>query len=243
MKRLNGTVIEISSSLRSSTGKTGQNHGNNGADQGRAARQAQPSAHPQARLAACGPSQEFLETGRDSALETVLFVSNDDYFRSMMRAYLEHVGYGVLSCAEPGQALPRFFRVANISLALIDMHALGVPAGLLLASQLTESRPDLPVILIVGPNPDHDTLLRIEHRGWKSVSKPLLLPELLVIIHRALEPRQPSSAIQEIPRPSPSPKSSPRADSRRRTATFSLPSSSGWLKTRSVLLKAPGILP
>ncbi len=161
----------------------------------------------------------------------------------MMRAYLEHVGYNVLSCAEPGQAFPKFFRVASISLVLIDMHALGAPAATLLANQLTESRADLPVILIAGPTAEQDILLQVEQRGWKCLNKPLLLPELLEVIHRALGPRPPSPPVQDISRPSPWAKRSPRADSRRRVATFSLPSSSGWLKMRSVLLKAPGVAP
>ncbi len=161
----------------------------------------------------------------------------------MMRAYLEHVGYNVLSCAESGQALPKFFRGAGINLVLIDMHALGAAAAVLLAGQLTGSRAGLPVILIAGPNAEHDTLLQVEQRGWKCLTKPLLLPELLEIIHRALAPPQPGTPVQEIPRPSPSTKGSPRADSRRRAAAFSLPSSSGWLKMSSVFLKAPEIVP
>jgi DNA-binding response OmpR family regulator len=243
MKRAQSTAMETSPSLRVNSGQVGRQHSKNFRNQGKASRLLHPPARSQSRPATSVQPQGGMEIGGDSAFETVLFVSSDDYFRSMMRAYLEHVGYNVLSCAEPGQALPRFFRGAGIHLALIDMHALGPAAAILLASQLTESRADLPVILIAGPDAEKEILLQIEQKGWKCLTKPLLLPELLEIIHRALGPRQPAPPVQEISRPSPSAKGSPRADSRRRTAAFSLPSSSGWLKVRSVLLKAPEIVP
>jgi CheY-like chemotaxis protein len=243
MKRVPSTAIETSPSSRLNAGEAGRQYSKIRHNQGKAARLLRQSARAQSRSAPSGLPQDGLEIGGDSAYETVLFVSNDDYFRSMMRAYLEHVGYNVLSCAEPGQALPRLFRGAGFHLALIDMHALGAAAAMLMAGELTESRADLPVILIAGPNAEQEILLQVEQRGWKCLNKPLLLPELLEIIHRALGPRQTGAPVQEIPRPSPSSKGSPRADSRRRTAAFSLPSSSGWLKMRSVLLKAPEIVP
>jgi CheY-like chemotaxis protein len=243
MKRVPSTAMETSSSLRVNTGEAGRQSNKIRRNQGKAARSPRQSARAQSRSDPSGLPQDGLEIGGDSAFETVLFVSNDDYFRSMMRAYLEHVGYNVLSCAEPGQALPRLFQGAGISLALVDMDALGPAAAMLLAGQLTESRADLPVILITGPNAEPEILLQVEQKSWKCLNKPLLLPELLEIIHRALGPRQPGAPVQEILRPSPSAKGSPRADSRRRTAAFSLPSSSGWLKMRSVLLKAPEIVP
>jgi len=234
MKRFSRVALD-SSSFRSSNAQTLRNQGNAGRRRGR-------PAHSQARVVQIGVPPGGLETGGDSALETVLFVSSDGYFRSMMRAYLEHVGYNVLSCAEPGQALPRFFRVAEIGLVLIDMDALGAAAASLLADQLTESRADLPVILIVGPGASDDTLSQIEQRGWRFQIKPLLLPELLEMIHCALRPRRPA-VVEEISRPSPAAKGKPRIDSRRRAASFSLPSSLGGQRMRSVLLKAPVVVP
>ena len=243
MKKARNSSIEIPPALHVIAGQAGRKRGANHRKQGKAARSAHEPTRTHPRSVPSALPQDELETGSDSASETVLFVSNDDYFRSMMRAYLEHVGYNVLSCAEPGQALPNFFRGSVIQLALVDMHALGPAAAILLANQLTASRADLPIILIAGPNAEKEMRLQVEQKGWKCLNKPLLLPELLEIIHRALGPRQPATPVEEIPRPSPSAKGSPRADSRRRTAAFSLPSSSGWLKMRSVLLKAPEIAP
>lgn len=239
MKRFSRIALELSSSPGSSNAQTLRNRGNAGRRRGRPAQRPTRSGP---HVVAIDAPQGGLETGGNSALETVLFVSNDDYFRSMMRAYLEHVGYSVLSCAEPGQALPKFFRVAEIGLVLIDMHALGAAAALLLAGRLTESRAGLPVILIAGPGASDDTLSQIEQRGWRFLVKPLLLPELLEMIHRALGSRRPA-VVEEISRPSPAAKGTPRTHSRRRAASFSLPSSLGGLRMRSVLLKAPVVVP
>jgi DNA-binding NtrC family response regulator len=123
--------------------------------------------------------------GGNASLGTVLFVSDDDYFRTTARAYLEHVGLSVRSCADAARVPELFFRKPAIDLLLVDVHAIGSTA-LLLAAELTGFANDLPVIIISPPNGEDSALSAISIQGWKFVSKPVLLPELLEAIHAAL---------------------------------------------------------
>lgn len=116
---------------------------------------------------------------------TVLFVSDDDYFRTTARAYLEHVGLTVRSCADAARVPELFFSKPAIDLLLVDVHAIGTN-GLLLATELTAFTNDLPVIIIAAPNEENSTLAAISSQGWKFLSKSVLLPELLEAIHAAL---------------------------------------------------------
>jgi CheY-like chemotaxis protein len=116
---------------------------------------------------------------------TVLFVSDDDYFRATARAYLEHVGLSVRSCADPTRVPDLLFRKPAIDLLLADVHSIGT-AGVPLAAGLAAFASDLPVIIISAPNGDNGYLTAISNRNWKILSKPLLLPELLEAIHTAL---------------------------------------------------------
>lgn len=141
-------------------------------------------------------------SGRETAAApaTVLFVSDDDYFRSTMLAYLEHVGYQVRSCADAARVPELFFHGSgnpsgsgasfcfDVDLLLIDVDALGAP-GLRMAAELTSFDPDLPVIAIAAPHALQMNGLAGSVRGWKYVSKPVLLPELLELIRAALEPQ------------------------------------------------------
>ncbi len=130
-------------------------------------------------------------------LGTVLFVSDDDYFRSTMRAFLEHADFLVRSCADAarvpelffGDPGPRSCPEPSVDLLLIDVHTMGA-TGLLLAVELTAFEPDLPVIVISPPDLEKSALAGIVGRGWKFLSKPVLLPELLELIHGLLAPRK-----------------------------------------------------
>jgi DNA-binding NtrC family response regulator len=121
---------------------------------------------------------------------TVLFVSDDDYFRATARAYLEHVGLSVRSCADPTRVPDLLVRKPAIDLLLVDVHAIGT-AGRPLAAELAAFAADLPAIIISAPNGDNGALAAIPNRSWKILSKPVLLPELLEAIHAALGRKNP----------------------------------------------------
>lgn len=118
-------------------------------------------------------------------LGTVLFVSNDDYFRATTRAFLQHVGLTVRSCDDAARVPELFFSKPAIDLLLVNVHAIGT-TGLLLTAELTAFANDLPVIIISAPDREGNTLEAISSQGWTLLSKPVLLPDLLEAIHTAL---------------------------------------------------------
>jgi DNA-binding response OmpR family regulator len=117
---------------------------------------------------------------------TVLLVSEDDYFRTTMRAYLEHVGCRVRCCAHVAWLPNLFFQGARIDLLLMDVDLLGTP-GLRVADELTAFAPDLPVIVISSPSAALRDFAGANQRGWGILRKPVVLPELLGTIRRVLE--------------------------------------------------------
>jgi DNA-binding response OmpR family regulator len=165
---------------------------------------------------AADPSTENVNTGSLSQ-GTVLFVSDDDYFRTTARAYLEHVGLAVRSCADAARVPELFFRKPAIDLLLVDVHAIG-STGLLLAAELTGFADDLPVIIISTTNGKNGTSAAISSHGWKFLSKPVLLPELLEAIHAALGRK--SSPETSSTRKSPVAANDVSAPHSRRTAVF-----------------------
>lgn len=141
-----------------------------------------------------GPPPEG--TASSASPKSVLIVSADDYLRSTMRSFLEHVGFTALACIDVRRAAQIFFGGSTVDLLLVDAHTLGAD-GVALAGQCSGGRPDLPVILLAGP--DHDPGVdsgvssaaeSIACRAWKKLRKPVVLPVLLGIIRKALEPRK-----------------------------------------------------
>ncbi len=113
-----------------------------------------------------------------------------------MRSFLEHVGFTALACIDVRRAAQIFFGSSAVDLLLVDAHTLGAD-GVALAGQCSGGRPNLPVILLSGP--DHDMGMNsgassaAEHvacRAWKKLRKPVVLPVLLGMIRKALEPRK-----------------------------------------------------
>lgn len=141
------------------------------------------------------PSQDAQETTgtEEAALPrvTVLLVSDDQYFRTTMRAYLEHVGFRVRCGGDFKRAPELLLRGVGVDLLLIDAHSTGA-AGLGLAADLSTSAPDLPVIVICAPNTGTREVPRMSLRGWRFVSMPVALPELLGLIRNLLESSSPS---------------------------------------------------
>jgi DNA-binding NtrC family response regulator len=125
----------------------------------------------------------------DPPPKTVLFVSGDEYLRTTMRAYMEHVGYQVRCCADAARVPEMFFHGAGADLLLMDLHLLGA-TGLRLAAELTGFAPDLPVIAICAPAQDMRGFSGVTPQSWRFLRKPVVLPELLGLIRNALERRQ-----------------------------------------------------
>lgn len=117
---------------------------------------------------------------------TVLLVSDDDSLRAILRAYLEHVGKRVRCCADAAHVPELFVRSASLDLLLVDISWAEAPE-LRLAAELTAQFPELPVIVLCA---ESQTLAKIAEgcpKGWRLVSRPVTLPDLLGLIRSALE--------------------------------------------------------
>lgn len=158
-----------------------------------------------ARVPCLSGGPPLQETASSASSKSVLIVSADDYLRSTMRSFLEHVGFTALACIDVRRAAQIFFGGSAVDLLLVDAHTLGAD-GVALAGQCSGGRPNLPVIVLSGPGPKHDSDAagtpaaepgfseRVPFRAWRMLRKPVLLPVLLGIIRKALEPRKPVQA-------------------------------------------------
>ena len=120
---------------------------------------------------------------RRSSPATVLLVSEDDYFRTTMRAYLEHVGCRVRCCSHIAWLPNLFFQKAGADLLLLDLDLLGMRV----AREMTAFAPGLPVIAIAQPSTAMRDFADANQLGWGLLRKPVVLPELLGMIRKMLE--------------------------------------------------------
>lgn len=117
----------------------------------------------------------------------VLIVDDDPDIRSLTRTFLEHEGYTVYLSGDPDRATHIFRRSPGIDLLITD-YSLPQRSGLDLARELTMLSPALRVLIISGailPFPHSD---RLSLQGWKFLTKPFSLPNLLAEVHQILAP-------------------------------------------------------
>ena len=143
-----------------------------------------------------------LDSNRDQAIQqnplrTILVVSSDDYLRRMIRAFLEHLGFAVISCTNVESASEIVSRTEAMQLLLIDLDSSG-SEGLLLARELTGGRADLAAVIMAGPQHVNDELRMVESHTWKMLRKPIRLPELLAVIQGVFA-RQRMNVSAEVP--------------------------------------------
>jgi response regulator RpfG family c-di-GMP phosphodiesterase len=137
-------------------------------------------SHPAGNVSAQGKGY------RDPAERTILLVSNDDYLRQMVRAYLEHLGFGVISCTDAQRAQEIASSTREIHLLLFDFSS-SIEEALQIALELTEIRAGIPAVMISGARLGEDEIKRVENHAWKLLRKPVRLPELLAVIQYAFD--------------------------------------------------------
>lgn len=114
---------------------------------------------------------------------TILVVSHETELRSLLRSYLEHVGFGVASCGDVWRALQAID--AGVDLLLVDLQTLAdMPAA---ADELATRCAALPVIALFMPGSPEADRRQFQERGWMLLPKPILLPQLLGSVHRVFE--------------------------------------------------------
>lgn len=133
-----------------------------------------------------------------SGNRNILLAGGDHDQRALLRAYLQHVGFHVIGCAD----LEAAFRVLDegcaVELLLVDSELLAVSSSSLRDS-FAEQYPNLPIFVISGRRMTDGTLREIKHRLWEPDSQPFLLPDLLGRIQASLENDSLSDSVGSVP--------------------------------------------
>lgn len=122
----------------------------------------------------------------DRVVSTILLLSNDDYLRPMIRAYLEHVGFAVISCTDALRASSIASNTEHLGLMLIDLDSSGAEA-LQVAFELQTVREGMPAVILSASGLTNDETDILDRHAWKLLRKPLQLPELLAVIRQILD--------------------------------------------------------
>ena len=126
--------------------------------------------------------------GFPAAATLTLLVSDDDYLRSLIRSFLEHAGFAVVSCGAVTRAAVVFRGEPAIGLLILDAHEMDEPA-IDPALDFTRQRAGLPVLVLLAPGGGAAKLDSIARRGWMFLGKPFLVSDLLGLVSRAFELR------------------------------------------------------
>lgn len=119
--------------------------------------------------------------------ETILVADDEESIRDLLRQHLENDGYRVLMAADGPQAilLSRDFQ-GPIHLLLTDVMMPGID-GSILASRLTDSRPDLKVLYVSGYTPSSTVHHSVTATGTAFLPKPFSQDTLLRTIRLILD--------------------------------------------------------
>jgi len=116
----------------------------------------------------------------------ILVVDDDPDIRSLIRTFLEHEGYIVYVSGDANRAAQIFRRSPGIDLVITD-YSMPQRSGLDLAKELSALRLSLHVLIISGVLLQDSQLDRMQTQGWRFLSKPFSLPQLLSEVHSILE--------------------------------------------------------
>jgi DNA-binding response OmpR family regulator len=120
----------------------------------------------------------------------------------MIRAYMEHLGFAVISCTNVESAFEIVSRTQAMQLLLIDVDSSG-SKGLQLARELTGGRTDLAAVIMAGPQHADNELRMVESHTWKMLRKPIRLPELLGVIQGVFARQRFSAQVPPHAQPTP----------------------------------------
>ncbi len=131
----------------------------------------------------------------DFAPSTILVVEDDPDMRSLIRTFLEHIGYRVFTAGNADRAAQIFHSVPHIDLLITDLYMPG-RSGMDLAHELKTQHHDLPILMISGGLVDQLQSSELIQQGWSFLAKPFLLPELLTTVSQILKSHGPTEQLQ-----------------------------------------------
>lgn len=118
------------------------------------------------------------------ARATILLVEDEPAVRTFIRRGLDKRGYRVLAFADPGEALA--FATADLGAfdAVVTDLVMPTMSGTDLARRLAELRPDLPILLITGYDPEGEVAVLTAY-----LRKPFSVSELDAAVRAMLDRR------------------------------------------------------
>jgi two-component system, chemotaxis family, chemotaxis protein CheY len=134
----------------------------------------------------------------DFAPSTILVVEDDPDMRSLIRTFLEHIGYRVYTSGNADRATQLFRSSPHIDLLITDLYMPG-RSGLQLAHDLKAMREDLPILMISGGYLDPLQTALLKQQGWSFLAKPFLLPDLLSTVNQILKSHGPTEELHPTP--------------------------------------------
>ena len=93
----------------------------------------------------------------------ILFVDDDEHWRSVVAITLTGAGHEVLTAADASQAMA-LTEGASLGLIILDLNLAG-ESGLALMKYLRHNQPDVPVILYTGMEHDDATVVSMLQQG------------------------------------------------------------------------------
>jgi CheY-like chemotaxis protein len=115
----------------------------------------------------------------------ILFVDDDEGWRTIVAAFLEDAGANVLTARDATDALAQAEGV-RLDLVILDLNLDG-ESGLELMKFVKRNHPDVPVILYTGQIHDDDTILAMLRQGALQYVRKGPLEELRQVLEMALK--------------------------------------------------------
>ena len=124
--------------------------------------------------------------------ERILFIDDEEVLAEMGRTMLERFGYRVVVQTDSAQALRDFAEHPDQFDLVITDQTMPKMTGVALAEKLLQIRPDIPIILCTGYS-DVVSEQTARAKGIRElVMKPLARKEMVEVIHRVLEKKEPA---------------------------------------------------
>src|ERR1700674_2020234 len=117
------------------------------------------------------------------AVATILVVDDEPRILQLVRDYLEHGGFTVLTASD-GQTALRTARTGRPDLVVLDLGLPGLD-GLDVARSLRRDG-EMPIIMLTAPTEESDKLVRLEHGADDYLTKPFSPKELVARVRAVL---------------------------------------------------------
>jgi nitrogen-specific signal transduction histidine kinase/ActR/RegA family two-component response regulator len=143
------------------------------------------------------PKADIVESAQASAPvphgnQRILFIDDEEILAEMGRSMLERLGYSVVVQTDSAEALRDFAKHPDKFDLVITDQTMPKMTGVALAEKLLQIRPDIPIILCTGYS-DLVSEETVRAKGIRQlVMKPLARKEMVEVIHRVLEGKEPA---------------------------------------------------